>query len=571
MIDWYSLFSTSLWISGLAIVLATISYAWYEAATTQNKLRLVLSLPSFELTNTSGLALFSLGMLARVGIAWWESVLWSLLAIAFGVQAWSAQRRRQGFTGDIRTNLRALLVGDRPLALILILLGVLLAVLYALVIRPWMQPDEPRHFEVATHVARLSKPVVYYPDLVMDWEQEIIQDMENHDFWWYGYSLIGWNPDNLPESFEHIWGLFYSRAFFQLPIYYALTGGLLHQWGRAFPLSQAVIGLRLFGAFLFGLSLWGIYRTARTFFPVWPRLALAALALAALWPSHLAASAAVNNDPLVEVVVIWSLYFAIRILRYGPRPTTFLWFSALILITLFTKRSGFGVLILLLALPLWAWRYYAAKSTRRGLLGLLISVILSLGLMAALFLVIQGTVRNWIPQSFLDSVLSGAIWQAVLQAPLADSAEALLRTFIGWFGWMRVPLPEALYLLGGALTLVGIFFAFIGFMQIFSKRLQGWQRQGLFLLLLLLLAQFALTFGKDIVYGVYAGDYANGSLPQVRYVYPAITAFLLPMLLGFRRVCSGRCRQRALPISIALLLIYNIYILAFVLYPFFWL
>jgi predicted neutral ceramidase superfamily lipid hydrolase len=262
---------------------------------------------------------------------------------------------------------------------------------------------------------------------------------------------------------------------------------------------------------------------------------------------------------------------AIRILRYGPHPALFTWFSALILITLFTKRSGFGVLILLLALPLWAWRYYAAKSARRGLLGLLIAIILSLGLMAALFLVIQGTVRNWIPKSFLDSVLSGAIWQAVLQAPLADSAEALLRTFIGWFGWMRVPLPEPLYLLGGAVTLVGALFALVGFTQIFSKRLLGWQRQGLFLLLLLLLAQFALTFGKDIVYGIYAGDYADGSLPQMRYVYPAITAFLLPMLLGFRRVFSERWRRWALPISIVMLLIFNIYILAFVLYPFFWL
>ncbi len=105
----------------------------------------------------------------------------------------------------------------------------------------------------------------------------------------------------------------------------------------------------------------------------------------------------------------------------------------------------------------------------------------------------------------------------------------------------------------------------------FSKRLQGWQRQGLFLLLLLLLVQFALTFGKDIVYGVFAGDYADGSLPQVRYVYPAITAFLLPMLVGFRRVFRARWRQWALPISILVLLIYNIYILAFVLYPFFWL
>ncbi len=567
MINWYSLFAASLWVSGLALVLAALSYAWYKAASADRRLRSTLTSPAIELSYSLGFLLFCLGMVAQAGQAWWETLLWSVLAVAFAVQAWAANHRRRGLEADVRVGFRSWFRGDRKLVIGLILLGVLLAMLYALVIRPWMQPDEPRHFEVALHVARLGQPVVYYPDLVLDWEQEIIQDMENHDFWWYGYSLIGWDPDNLPETFEEIWGLLYSRAFFQLPIYYSLAGGLLYQWGRDFPLSQAVTGLRLFGALLFGLSLWGIFRTARALFPEWSRLGLAALALAALWPSHLAASAAVNNDPLAEVVVVWSIFFAIQILRYGPRPKLLLWFSVLILITLFTKRSGFSVLVLLLALPLWAWRHYAVKSSRRGLLGLVIAVILSLGLMAALFLVIQGTVRNWIPRSFFDLVLSGEIWQIVLQAPLADSAEALLRTFVGWFGWMRVALPEAFYLLGGAVTLVGASAAMIGFAQMFSKRLQGWQRQGLFLLLLILSVQFALTFGKDIVYGLYA----DGSLPQIRYVYPAISAFLLPMLLGFRRVFSGRWRQWALPVTIVILLVYNFYILAFVLFPFFWL
>jgi len=567
MIDWYSLFGTTLWVLGLAVLLAALSYAWYEAATTGQRLRSVLTLPVIELSYSLGFLVFCLGMVAQAGRAWWETLLWSVLALAFGVQVWSAQRRRRGLEADVRASFRLGFRGDRPLVIGLILLGVILVSIYALVIRPWMQPDEPRHFEVALHVARLGQPVVYYPDLVIEWEQEIIQDMENHDFWWYGYSLIGWDPENLPKTFEEIWGLLYSRAFFQLPIYYSLAGGLLHQWGRDFPLSQAVTGLRLFGALLFGLSLWGIYRTARELFPVWSRLALAALALAALWPSHLAASAAVNNDPLAEVVVIWSIFFAIQILRYGPRPKILLWFSVLILITLFTKRSGFSVLVLLLALPLWSWRQYAAKSSRRGLLGLLSALILALALIAVLFLVIQGTVRNWIPRSFLDSVLSGEIMQSVALAPLAESAEALLRTFVGWFGWMRVPLPEPLYWLGGVVTFVGAGFALVGFAQMFGKRLQGWQRQGLFLLFLILSLQIALTFGKDIVYGLYA----DGSLPQVRYVYPAISAFLLPMLLGFRRVFSGRWRQWVLPVTIVILLVYNFYILAFVLFPFFWL
>ena len=102
-----------------------------------------------------------------------------------------------------------------------------------------MQPDEPRHFEVALHVARLGQPVVYYPDHVQAWQQEIIADMEAQSFWWYGYSLIGWDPDNLPRSFDEIFGPLYGLAFFQQPLYYTAIGALLQQFGADWALSTS--------------------------------------------------------------------------------------------------------------------------------------------------------------------------------------------------------------------------------------------------------------------------------------------------------------------------------------------
>ncbi|NOZ72396.1 MAG: DUF2142 domain-containing protein [Chloroflexi bacterium] len=567
MIDWLSLFNNAMWVAGMAIVVATVSYAWYEALLRRVPLRRVLAEARFEWIYSSGLALFSLGQFLLVDLPGWQALLWLVLALVFTAQAWWAHYRARGHDDDFRAAWQKWWASERPLVVGIWLLGIVLASMYVLVVRPWMQPDEPRHFEVVMHVARLGKPVVYNPDLVLDWEHEIIQAMENNAFWWYGYSLVGWDPQQLPDSFVEIWGLLYSRAFFQLPLYYIIAGDLLHSWGQNFPLTAALMRLRFLSVLLFGLSLWGVYRTAREFFPQWPKLAISALAMAALWPSHLAAHAAVNNDPLVETLVIWSVFWAIRLLRSGPQPRTLLWFFTLILLTLVTKRSGFSVLVLLLAIPLWAAGKVRHDRSWRHLLALLIASLLSVALITAAFLMIKGTVRNWIPQSFLSSIASGAIWQKIAAAPLGDSLQGLLRTFIGWFGWMRVPLPEPFYLIGAILTVAALIFVVIGFAQIFSRRLQGWQRQALFLLLLLFLAQFALTFGKDIVYELYK----DGSLPQARYIYPALMAFILPLLLGIRVTLGGRGRHWALPTFIILLLFFNIYVLVFLLYPFYWL
>ena len=126
------------------------------------------------------------------------------------------------------------------------------------------------------------------------------------------------------------------------------------------PLAMTVLWLRFVGVFLLAFSLAGIYLSARELFPTMPRLALAVLALAALWPSHLAASAAVNNDALVEVFTVWTLYFAIRLLRHGPDLTTISWLLALSLLAMSSKRTGLASLgIAALALALWGVGYLA--------------------------------------------------------------------------------------------------------------------------------------------------------------------------------------------------------------------
>ncbi len=567
MINWYGVFVNGLWVTGLAIILAAVSWSLYARSLAGRTWLQQLASPQMSLALALGMMLFALGLAFRPDGRVWRSLLWLMLALSFALMTWLADRRRRGLHAEARWLLRRQFTGARGMATGLILLGALMGSMYAVAIRPWMQPDEPRHYEVAMHNARLGRPGATSRDLVPAWEQELIADMEAQSFWWYGYSVIGWDPNNLPKAFTEIWEPRYSRAFFQLPLYYDLAGLLLYAWGDALTLSQSVIMLRLFGVFWLVLSLGGIYAMGRELFPQRPQIALAALAFAALWPSHLAANAAVNNDPMAEALVIWTGFYAIRLLRRGPDFKTLTWFFLLAILTIYTKRTGFSVLAFLAAIPLWGLLQVFRRRSRRAKLagwGVLIAGIMAI---PALFYLIQATGKYWIPESVIEGLRTGALLQAFQEAPLDKFLITLFRTFWGWFGWLRVPLPDALYLVGAAVVMALAGLLLLGYLAVFSKGLAGWQRAGLLLLLTALLIQLALTLGKDVVYG----DWKGGSVPQMRYLYPVLPAMLLPIFLGLQRVIPAPKRYLILPVEVILLLCFNFYILGFILYPFFWL
>jgi hypothetical protein len=455
---------------------------------------------------------------------------------------------------------------EGPAVVGMLVLAVLLGGLYALIIRPWAQPDEPRHFEVALHVARLNKPRLEYADRVLAWEQEIIAAMEAESFWWYGYTLVGWDPARLPASFDEIFGQQYGLAFFQAPLYYYLAGQWL-RWRPDLPFAEAVIQLRLLGLVCLVASLLAIYGLTRELFPQRPRLSLAVLMVAALWPSHLAAHVAVNNDPLVEALVAWALFLAVRIVRRGPGLFSLLWLLLLGLAAAQTKRSGLGVLVFLpLAPALWGWGRWRAAPPHRGPM---VAPALAGGTVAALLLalVVLRFGRLYLPDDFVQALVSGAYRQDLLTAPYGRFLMALLKTFMGWFGWMRVELPAVLYGVGAVLWATG----WLGFLTAWTRpcasALADWQKRGLILLVMALALQLGLTVGKEIVFGTWR----DGSLPQARYLYPVFAALILPPLWGWACWWPQRWRSAVLMGGFLALIAFNAYVLAFLLYPFFWL
>ena len=97
MIDWWSVFTNSLWLVGLAAALAIVSYSDWLASAEGGSWRIT----SRRLAHSSGFFL-SLA-LAAVGIGlgadvWWEHGLWLLFALGFGILAllaWSGRRKDQ--------------------------------------------------------------------------------------------------------------------------------------------------------------------------------------------------------------------------------------------------------------------------------------------------------------------------------------------------------------------------------------------------------------------------------------------------------------------------------------------
>jgi multisubunit Na+/H+ antiporter MnhB subunit len=92
MVEWTSLAFNGLWVLGAAVTLAAFSLSYYEAQRRDERLRVRLATPGFQLPLALGLLLISLGM-ALLGPRWWKRVLWGLVGAMSAWQLWTGWRR----------------------------------------------------------------------------------------------------------------------------------------------------------------------------------------------------------------------------------------------------------------------------------------------------------------------------------------------------------------------------------------------------------------------------------------------------------------------------------------------
>lgn len=93
MIDWISLAANSLWILGLALALATFSYASWGASFYKKRFRDSLTEPGAVISFSISGVLFCAG-LAATSDSTLEIVLWAILGVLFLVQTILAVRQK---------------------------------------------------------------------------------------------------------------------------------------------------------------------------------------------------------------------------------------------------------------------------------------------------------------------------------------------------------------------------------------------------------------------------------------------------------------------------------------------
>jgi hypothetical protein len=87
MIDWYLVGFSALWIFGVGLVTAALSFANYLASQQRRRFRQALETPACRVMIDLGLLFFCLGWAGRV-LTVWERLLWALLGIMFAVRIW---------------------------------------------------------------------------------------------------------------------------------------------------------------------------------------------------------------------------------------------------------------------------------------------------------------------------------------------------------------------------------------------------------------------------------------------------------------------------------------------------
>jgi len=101
MINWFSVFANSLWILGLALALATFSYANWQASVLGEKTITQLKRPGYLISFNIAVLLFCAGMAATSDTTL-EIVVWSILGLMFLVQMVFALRQQRGKTTETR-------------------------------------------------------------------------------------------------------------------------------------------------------------------------------------------------------------------------------------------------------------------------------------------------------------------------------------------------------------------------------------------------------------------------------------------------------------------------------------
>lgn len=278
-------------------------------------------------------------------------------------------------------------------------------------------------------------------------------------------------------------------------------------------------------------------------------IGLLAAGLVAFLPQFTFRGMNISNDALVTLLCAVALYLIVRIARRGFTWPVGLVTAVVIALAFLSKVSAIFMPIpfaLVLLSDKAPWR------TRFSRLGVLI---------LSFVIVAPWLIRNQVlyGDPFAGRAMITAVSDLVAVKPLTSSYFDLIfplflfHSFIGGFGWMSLWMPEWLYMLFGSLMM----FSFIGFVI-------RWIRHGIdsrlaVILLTMPVLSFLIVVNINLTF----------DQPQGRYLFPALPALAVTGAMGLRS--SPVWSKRVMMIMLSALALLNVYILATVVVPAYWL
>lgn len=433
---------------------------------------------------------------------------------------------------------RSFYAGRWLLPALLLVYGVL-AVGFVLRTPAWQAPDEPAHYNYVAQVAENGCCPTIEPG---DWDQAYLDTLRGHQF--------------APELLDALDTLQYEDH--QPPLYYLLAAPVYSGSGGSLTALRLVSVL--FGAGVVVCA----YGVGRALLPDRRAVAVAAAALVAFLPQHLAILGSVNNDSLAELIVGLTLWLLILYIRGRDVPVWLL--GVLVGVGLLTKvNTLFLVGLVPLGLLLRWWLARRAGGLLALVRGLAVFALPAV-VLAGLWWLRNISVYGW-PDLFglgaHDSVVVGQPrtaemiaaegWGAYLQAALNTTYSS----FWGQFGWMAYPLQPWMYNVLTVFLGVAGLGLLVGLWRGRGAPGNATQRAAWGLVLVAL----GVAFAQFVYYNTEFLQF------QGRYLYPGLIPFALLVALGldnWRLVLFGGQATRGwwlAPALVALLAPFDLYLL----------
>lgn len=391
------------------------------------------------------------------------------------------------------------------------------ATLLAFIVPPFQSPDEQDHLEYVNFVAtRHELPNQFDPERAVH-----LQGIQPPLYYLLAAGLVSLcERDRSVDATSAA----LARDHAQLDVAPAGTVFVSPGDARAFYL------LRLLGVALGAATVWMVLRLGRRLLPDAPAALLPALFLATL-PQFAFLAGKVSNDILASLFCTMAIYYAYRILEAPERLASFVLLGVSAGLALLSKKTalflvpGGTVAVVLAAVRNPA---QARRILGRGLLALAVALLVCGWYLVRNYRLYGDALGLGMERIYLArEVVPKDLFSPYFRGPFPSD---LYRSFIGYFGWLNLPLPVAVYRFYGVLFVAALAGVALRLVEQRGRDAPVW---------------LALLFLGSCLAGIV---YFNMTLtqPQGRYLFPAVSAMGLLVAWGLGTLADRLLQTRLL-------------------------